>query len=311
MDQVITKRDQRVGMKTQKKYELIYFWATAIIPLSVWALCYFGGNSMTFLLAFQTYDEFGVLHFSLDSFRQVFQSVIGAGWFRDALVRSSLLYLFNVIWTFVTPMFLAYFLYKKLPMSGFFKVVLFIPTIVNSVIVISAYKYIVDRIIPEIMLKNFNIDLGLGLLSETRTRFGTIIFQWTWFAATSGFITTIGIMNTTDAHTIEAGIIDGCNMWQEFWHIVLPHIYPTMSIGFIYGFSSLFTADFGIFTYYGESAPQEIWTLGYAHTILSIQDGGEWQYPFLSAWGLAESALILPVTLFYKWAVNKFGPSED
>ena len=309
MNRIVRKK--QTGMLTQKKYDLIFFWIIAALPMGVWAFNYFLVNSGSFFLAFQAYDESGVRHFSFDSFKRVFSELVAGGWFTDTLIRSFWLYVMNVLVTAIAPIFLAYFMYKKMPMSGFFKVVLFIPNIVSGVVVISAYKYMVDRIIPELMLDWFGINLGLGLLSETTTRFGTIIFQWLWFNITSGFIMTIGVMNSTDAHTIEAGIIDGCNMWQEFWHIVLPHVYPTLSIGFIYGFSSLFLADFGLYTYYGTSAPQDLWTMGYAHTIMSIKKGGEFEYPFLSAWGLCESALILPVTYFYKWAVGKFGPSED
>ena len=305
------KKKKQFGIITQKKYDLIFFWIVAAIPLAVWAFNYFTVNGGSFFLAFQSYDKGGHLHFSFDSFKRVFTEVFGGGWFAKTLGRSFWLYVMNVLVTSIAPIFLAYFMYKKMPMSGFFKVVLYIPNIVSGVVVISAYKYMVDRIIPELMLKFFNKDLGLGLLSEPSTRFGTIIFQWLWFNLTAGFIMTIGVMNSTDAHTIEAGIIDGCNMWQEFWHIVLPHIYPTLSIGFIYGFSSMFTADFGLFTYFGQNAPQELWTMGYAHTIMSIKSGGEYEYPFLSAWGLCESFLIIPVTYFYKWVVGRFGPSED
>ena len=312
MEMYKSVRRKKTGMMAQKKYDLIFFWVIAIIPLGVWAFNFFGTNSGSFFLAFQTYDETGTeLYFSLDSFKRVFREILGKGWFTAALKRSFWLYIMNVVVTSVVPIFLAYFMYKKLPMSGFFKIVLFIPNIVSGVVVISAYKYMVDSLIPQLMLKWFGKDLGLGLLSEPTTRFGTIIFQWIWFSLTGGFIMTIGIMNSTDAHTIEAGIIDGCNMWQEFWHIVLPHIFPTMSIGFIYGFSSMYTMDFGLFTYYGENAPQELWTMGYAHTIMSIKEGGELNYPFLSAWGLCESFTIIPVTYFYKWIVEKLGPSED
>lgn len=304
-------KTNKSGMMSQKKYDLIFFWIIAVIPMGVWAFNYFVVNAGSFFLAFQEYDEYGVAHASFGSFKRVFTEVVGGGWFTDALVRSFWLYIMNVLVTSIAPIFLAYFMYKKMPMSGFFKVVLYIPNIVSGVVVISAYKYLVDRIIPELFLSWFHKDLGLGLLSEPDTRFGTIIFQWVWFNLTGGFIMTIGVMNSTDAHTIEAGIIDGCNMWQEFWHIVLPHIYPTISIGFIYGFSSMFTNDFGLFTYYGEAAPQDLWTLGYGHTIMSIKKGGEYEYPFLSAWGLCESFLIIPVTYLFKWTVETFGPSED
>ncbi len=307
-----TEKSKKKGnLFAQKKYDLLFFWSVAIIPMTFWAFNYFVVNGNSFLLAFKAYDKSGQIHYSLSSFGRVFSEVVGGGWFSKTFIRSFWLYVMNVLVTAIVPIFLAYFLYKKMPMSGFFKVVLYIPNIVSGVVVISAYKYIVDKIIPQVAMQLFNMDLGNGLLSESSTRFGTIIFQWLWFNLTAGFIMTIGVMNSTDGHTIESGIIDGCNMWQEFWHIVLPHVYPTLSVGFIYGFSSMFTADFGLFTYYGENAPQNLWTLGYAQTIMTISKNGEYEYPFLAAWGLCESFLIIPVTYFYKWIVNRFGPSED
>lgn len=304
------EKPSRGGMLSQKKYDILFFWLIAAIPMAVWAINYFVVNGSSFFLAFQEYDENGVLQPSLGSIKLVIDRVVGKGWFQDTLLRSFWLYIINVFWTAVLPIFLSYFMYKKLPWSGFFKVVLFIPSIVSGVVVITAFKYMADAIVPQILRDLFNYDAGLGFLSEVDTRFGTVLFQRLWFSLASGFITTIGVMNTTDAHTIEASIIDGCGMWGEFWHVVLPHAYPTLSLGFIFGFSSMFTDDFGLYTYFGTSAPDDLWTLGYAHTIMAIGTN-EYDVPFLSAWGLLESVIILPVTYFYKWIIGVISPSED
>ena len=189
-------------------------------------------------------------------------------------------------------------------------VVMFIPNILSSVVTATAYKFICDRVIPTLALEWFNVDLGLGLISEYSTRFGALMFNRLWFTLGAGMLMNIALMNSTDKNTIEAGTIDGCTLLQEFWHIVLPHCYPTLILGFVFGFSSIFTDDFGLYAYFGEVAPQDLWTIGYVYTIKTI-NANEYVYPYYSAWGMLQSLIVIPLTFAARYFTLKYGPSED
>ena len=186
----------------------------------------------------------------------------------------------------------------------------FIPNIISAVVTATSIKFMADRVIPSVALDWFNKDLGLGLLSEDGTRFGTMMFIRLWFSIGAGMLLNVGVMNTTDKNVVEAGVIDGCGLFREFWHIVLPHCYKTLALGFVFGFGLIFTEDLGLYSYYGEAAPQNLWTIGYVF-LVNTKNASEYLYPYYSAWGMLESLIIIPLTFIARYAVMRFGPSEE
>lgn len=299
------------GLQSQKKRDLVFFWAMGIVPIGLFVIRYICVNLNSILYAFQSYDNAGRLYFSgFNNISQVLNDLTNEAWFKETLFRSVKLYFFMLLFTTPIPTFAAFFLFKKFPMSGFFKTILFLPTIISGLITAINFKFLLDRVIPYVALNYFDIDLGIGLLSNPDTRFGALLFQRLWFSIGSNLLVQIGAMNTTDKNTIDAGIIDGCSLIQEFWHIVLPACYQTIALGFVFGVGLIFTDDFGLYAFYGEGAPSDVWTLGYIFTVRTSTTS-KFEYPYYSAWGALESFLIIPLTFILRFCVNRFGPSED
>jgi ABC-type sugar transport system permease subunit len=302
-------KQKRVGMKKAKLYDTIFFWAIAIIPLIMLVFNWVFINLNSILLAFKTYDDAGNATFSgLRNIRSVLWAYKYDTTMVQSLKNSVVVYLVSVVVTAVIPIIFSYYMFKKMWGSAFFKVILFMPSIVSSICTVTIFKFLVNRVIPTLF------ELEQGLLDNNETAFLTIMFYSLWLSFGSGMLTQIGAMNSTDQSTIDAGQIDGVGFFGELWHIVLPKSYGVISIGFYTGFASLFTNQLSLYAFKGDTAGANISTLGYYYYV-QVQRAtaldNVTRYPFWAAWGLISSAITIPVTFLLRYLVTHIGPSEE
>ena len=319
----ILKRKTGGGMKTAKVRNAIFFWSLALIPLAMLVFNWVFINFNSILLAFKSYEEgtmkdpdwvgFQNLKDVLSAYggNSIYMNkselVVGTTMVR-ALKNSILVYLVSVVVTAVIPILFSYYMFKKMWGSSFFKVIVFMPSIVSSICTVTIFKYIVNRVIYSLF------EMETSLLDNDNTAFGTIMFYSLWLSFGAGMLTQIGAMNATDQSTIDAGQIDGVGFFGELWHIVLPKSYGVISIGFYTGFASLFTNQLSLYAFKGDSARGFIMTLGYYYYV-EVQKATDAEnfakYPFWSAWGLISSAITIPVTFLLRYLVMHIGPSEE
>lgn len=304
-----------VSMRGKAIKETIFFWGFAIIPLLVLALNMIFINFNSILLAFKTYNEQGVATFTgLDNVIQVFKDYFNDRTMQKALTNSLTVYVISAIVTAILPIFFSYYLYKKACGSEVFKVFLMLPSIISSVATVLVFKSITDIVLPDVLLKYFGIDIGNGLLSESKTKFGTVLFYTMYMSFGGGMLTFLGAMNSVDKSVVEAGTLDGVSFLQELWHIVLPKSYTVISIGFITGIASIFTNDFGLYAFYGYNADSTVATLGYNFVVATKRaqaDSNFSIYCYWAAWGLVSSLVVIPLTFLARHIIYGYGPSED
>ncbi len=294
----------KVGsLQNRKVQNTVFFWCIATIPLLLFAFDLIVVNFNSILLAFKEYTDEGFVYYGFGNFSYFFESVT-TGALRDTVFRSVGLYLLTLIVTSIIPIIFSYYLYHKFVGSGFFKILLFLPNIISSVATILIFKFLATDVIPYV----FNTE---GLLS-TDKRFTTITIYTLWMQFGSGLLIQLGAMNATEKEVVEASHIDGVGFWGELWHVVLPKSYTILSIGMYTGVISIFTNDFGLYTFYGNTAPENVWTLGYKFLAdTTLAEGNPVEYSKLAAWGLCATIVAAPLTFFVKWLVEHIGPSED
>ena len=111
---------------------------------------------------------------------------------------------------------------------------------------------------------------------------------------------------------IEYGRLDGLTILQEFWHITLPLIYPTLTTMLVVSVSGFFTSQLSAYNFYGGNAPPGINTLGY-YFFVQVVGGASSSvdYPYASAMGLIFTGVAAPVTLLVKYLLERFGPNTE
>ena len=201
---------------------------------------------------------------------------------------------------------MSYYLYKKNVGSGFFKVILFLPSIIPSIAMVLCFKYFAEIAVPEIWKVLFDKDIQ-GLLSNSNTELGTIFFRSAWFGLAGNFLLYTGAMTGISDSVIEAAALDGVTPVQEFVYIIFPMIFPTFSTFLITSFAVLFTNQMGVFDLYGATANYSVYTIGY-YLYKSVQNGSIADYPYLAAFGLLLTLVAVPLCFVTKWLLNKLGP---
>lgn len=299
------KQKRKSGMSRKKTHDAIFYWGLLFIPLAVWVVRYIYININSILLSFRTYDDSGALVFyGVNNFKQVITDFMKNEDMNLMLRNSLKVYALNLVFTTTVPIFVSYYLFKKYPLTSFLKVMLYVPHIISGLVTVMMFKFIVDRVMPGLgWIKE-------GLLTNELTRYGTIMFYTLWASFGAGILMQVGAMNSTDQATIEAGQVDGVGFWQEFWYIVLPCAYKVLVIGFVTGIDSIFTNQFGLYSFYGPNAPENVRTMGYYYYIRTLNDGDA-SYPYWASWGLLASSISIPLTFLVRWIMNKIGPSEE
>lgn len=291
--------------------DVIFYIIIITLPLIVYIFNAFVVNFNSLKMAFEKFNiETGQMEFVwFENFKEVITLFTTDANIISAVGRSFLAYLIAVIVTTFIPIFLAFYVHKKFPGAEFFKVVLFLPSIIGGIITITLFRFIVNRLVPQVANAWFGMDI-IGLTSNPETAFGTVLFYSLWLSMGGGLLVNLGAMNAIDQSVVEAGKLDGMNIMQEFWHIVMPAVYRIAFLGFITGIVSVFTADYGLYAFFGPGADPSCWTLGYYFTV-HVLDASDIALPFYSAWGILISVIVVPITLLARHLIYKYGPSED
>lgn len=308
MTNTVTKKKHN-----KSKKDLIFCIALLIIPIVQFCIFYIGVNFNSIMLSFQdiTISEQGeyARTWTFDTMRGAFEVLTSPNFVKLGGV-SLLAYALTLAIGVPLALLFSYYIYKKFPLSKMFRVMLFLPSVISNIVIVLIYQFFVERAIPDIVLE-FSKQQIDGLISDINTRFATIMFFNIWFTFGTTTLLYSNSMSGISEELVEAARLDGANQLQEFWHISLPMIFPTLETFLVAGIAGIFTNQISLFSFYGNQAPEELQTYGY-YLYKSIQMAtNETSYPQLAAMGLIFTAIAVPVTLLAKHLLEKYGPSED
>lgn len=295
------------GLDSKKKSRLIFYICGVAWPVIQFIVFYVFVNFNSILLSFRNFDiQSGYSFAGIDNFKRVFSEIATQPFLKTAFKNTFLIFGISIVSMFAM-LIMSYYLYKKHLFSGIFKVMLFLPSIIPGIALVICYKYFVEVGVPKIWEEVFNISIQ-GLLSNPNTKLITILFFNVWFGVGSSFLLFSGAMSGISDSIIEAATLDGVTAMQEFGYIVFPMIFPTFATFFITSFATLFTNQMSVFSFYGAQADYSVYTIGY-YLYKSVQTATMDQYPYLSAFGLVLTVIIIPICLLTKKALDKFGPA--
>jgi ABC-type sugar transport system permease subunit len=285
-------------------------------PVLQFCVFYIGVNLNSILLAFKdfgnsqtdytiNFDNFKVW---LDFDDSTFGAVIP-----DAFKVSIKAYLISLVVGVPLGLFFSYYIFKKLPLSGFFRVILFLPTIVSSIVLVFMYRLFANNILTEI-LSDLGLRSGDPLLDTKEDRFATMMVYNVFVSFGTSVLMYSNKMATLSPEVIESAQLDGAGAFKEFFYVVLPMVFSTISVFLITGVAGIFTNQINSFAFFPHklSGYPETNTLGYILYYRTKKAGqNDWEYPPLAALGLLLTLVAFPLTLFARYMLNHFGPSED
>lgn len=201
------------------------------------------------------------------------------------------------------PLLTSYYIFRKFPGTKYFQIMLLLPGIVCGMVWTLVFKYFVDLVLPDMM------GWPMGLMTNPDTKFLALVLYELWFTLGGGLMINTGMMNSVPKSVLEAGRLDGMNKLREFWHILMPAVYPVFVIGVVTGIMSFFSSQGNLFPFYGTSAPSSLSTIGYV--MFTSVMGSYPDYGFNSAGSILFSLVVAPLSIFVKHMLEKYGPRDD
>ena len=301
---MMTKKKKKINGRT------IFYICAASWSVIQFILFYLCVNFNSILLAFKEFEYGeGYSFVGFDNFVKIVNDFKTLPYMGIALKNTFQIFFISFVIMFI-PMVLSYYLYKKYPLSGLFKVFLFLPSIVPTMAVTICFRMFADLAIPEMWQEVFSEKLS-PLLYTMETQWETILVYNIFFSVGANFLLYSGAMSAISESVIEAAQLDGVNPIQEFTKIVFPMIFPTFSTFLITSFAGLFTNQANVFSFFSTEAEYQSYTIGYYLYREAIGDGAIGRYPYLSALGLMCTCIAIPLCFGTKYLLNKFGPKVD
>ena len=308
------KTMKQSGFATKKKKRLFFYLSVVTLPMIQFLIFYVGVNFRNILLAFQKYDiREGTYSWNgFNNFSAVFDDFSALPFFGQAIKNSLVFFACSWALGVTLGLLFSFYIYKKMPLNNFFKIVLFLPSIVSEIVMVLIYKYFVENSVPNVISMITGESRVLGLLSNPNTAYATLLFYNIWFSFGGTILMYSGTMSGIDPAIVEAGVIDGITPIKEFLFITVPMIYPTMVVLLSTGVVGLFTHQMGLYSFFGENAEPQLYTLGYylyKETQTNLESPA--RFPYLSSFGLLLTLIATPLTYLVKYLMEKWGPSVE
>lgn len=324
MDEILTVENNDVNMEPQPKQKQtmsrekkrkIFYFCVVILPLIQFALFYVYVNVDMFLMAFRVYSfKTGEIGYNIrwtftENFAEMFK-ILAMEKNRNLTGQTFLFYLMSLTYVPIGIMF-AYYIYKNYMLSGFFRVMLYLPSIVSGIVMTMIFKYMLSWIF------HTQMSLFYLILYSFLHGFGLNVVMY------------VSAMCSIDESISESCQLDGAGALREFWSVTVPMIFPTVVTFLVMGVAGIFTNQAGLYTFYGvNAANQGYQTFGYYMYIQSMASGlvldsagsggsgttaahAQMTYPQLCALGVLITVVVMPLALGLRAFLEKYGPNEN
>lgn len=224
-----------------KTRDLIFVILMLLFPVAQFAVFYIGTNVQSWLMAFQITrlggkDEWSLLNFEL-FFMDLFDPITETRFMTWNTVK---VFLVADFITLPLAILFSYFLSSKLKGASFFRVVFFMPSIISAVAMTMIFKYFIDVGGPvDKLFQLFGIKYPL-LLGDKKYAFSTILFYNVWSGLGYSIVLLSGAIGRIPKELTESCQIDGASYMRIFISVVVPLIWPTISMLFVLNIATMF-----------------------------------------------------------------------
>ena len=298
-------------MSGKKRGQLIFLICMLALPVAQWLIFWLYVNIQSIALAFQ--DPHGAFtwgNFTLfwEELHATTGKTIGV-----AVLNTLIYFAVGILIQLPGALLISYFLYKKIWFNKAFRVIFYLPAIISGVVMVAAYRSLVDPGGPlEALVELCGGHLppeGLLANSNTATLMIVLFVIWTGFGG--NMLLFGGAMARVPNDVLEAARLEGCGPFRELMQIILPLIWPTICTVLIFTFTGIVNSSGPILLFTNgdyETTTINFWIFLKVYGQQGSGAGGE--FGIVSATGLCFTLITVPIILIVRWALEKVPASE-
>lgn len=277
----------------------IFICLMLLYPIAQFAIMWFGVNINSILLTFKEgiTNEFRPADELFYNYETVFMEIASNSTWQSIYIASAAYIVLNCFVTLPVSMFFSYFVFKKVYAAGVFKAIFYLPSVLPIVALTTVYTLAFQQ----------SSD-ATGFMGSFFALFGVDTSTWfigdgaKWMVWVFCFWTGIGydvmLMSAAMARIprelLESAKMDGISPLKEFFYIVIPLSWPTVTTLFIFAMLGFFgtylqpmlltlgqydTMTLGLQIFYEADVPNKVhaatvglvWTLIGAPIILGVR----------------------------------------
>lgn len=231
--------------KPVNKRRVFFGICCCILPVVNWLIFYVFANVSAFSMAFTNKD--GVLSF--DNFIRIWEELNNPVSDIRIAFQNTFLTFAIILVSFPFKVLVSYFIYKKIPLAGVYRILFFLPSIIFSVALAMIFQRIigVNGFIAEWVQNLLNLAQPPELLADSRYANTVVILHMLWLSFPGDLIIWGGTFTRIPNDVLESAQIDGVNWWKEFTMITIPMVWPTVALQMVLMFCGIFGASGAVF----------------------------------------------------------------
>ncbi len=312
----VKQKQEKSSYLNKKRRDIIFISLMLTPALLHFLVFYLYVNFQSFFMAFQNKEMINGeanLYWTLENFERFFREIAdGNSTIVESIKNTLIAFVVNIGISFPLQILCCYVFFKKVPGNAFFRIVFFLPSIVSGVVLVMMFQEAItaDGVIYTYIWKGImghpDTDYYLypKFLQTEGLTYGIIQFFDLWSGLGYGIIIMSGALYRIPTGIFESAKIDGVNIFEEFIHIVLPLMWPTISTYLIYKVAGIFTYT-GPILLFDKNCTYGTSTIGY-FIFSQVKFGtGVNKYYYASTVGFIFTMVGLPLILGVKSFIMK------
>ncbi len=301
-----------------KAKEKVFICVMIGIPLIQFAIFYVWMNFNSILMAFNEGPEviwtdgfvsLGKDMYGWDNFRRIFENESKV--FSVALKNTFLFFLVGTIVSLPISLFVSFFLYRKIPLSGFFRFVFFIPSITTALIYVSAFTTFFEQYGPVWKIcQMIGADWSNPLENSVKGVL-TVIFYSIWVGLGVNMLLYQSAMSRIPEEVMQVAQLDGVGWVRELFQLVIPMIWPTLSMTILLSFTGMFTGGSIVLLFNNEGRLSELNTISYWIFSRSGESAADVDRNVAATVGLFFTVVGFPIVMAVKYLLGKLDPDVE
>ncbi len=287
------------------KQKIIFLCTIFALPAINFAVFWVYLNISAIDYAFKIEQLDGTVVYSLNNFKALFEAMTVPNSTFWISLRNSLLYWVTSVVSYLFAMIVGYFLFKKSPGYKGYRFFFYMPTLIAPTILVALFKQLIAANGPLAGMFGGMENVPRFLTSEELAIWVCLFYSF-FFGLGANLIVISGAMTQVDKSMLDAGKIDGVNMRQELFRIMLPVIWPTVIAQLIGTIAGIFMASGPILLL--TNGAYETRTIAF-WIYEQVLTGSNYYYS--AAIGMFFALLAIPLTFLSRWLMRKVVPSND
>lgn len=302
---------------TKRASEVLFIVAMLFFPLLQFVIFWAIPNFNSIIMGFQNVDG----SFTLNNFKKFFDNLSAGkdflGQYNEivyAIKNSLIFFAVNIFISTPIVIFFSYVLFRRVPMSGVFKIIFYLPSIIGATVTTTLFRMLLLEGAPAYnLLKQLGFITErmeqLGLFASDSTAFLMVIIYSIWTCVGINMIMFYGAMRRIPTEIFESADIDGAGFFRQFIRIVVPLIWPTITTLIVFSLSGMFISYGAVMILCPDvkTASMVGWYIIKFTTATDSQ--ASLNYP--AAVGLIFTVVGLPFVLTIRWLLNKISTNVE